>query len=126
MGKICTWIPSLLCCIFFFSCQSQQETTVKKIDKATLRAEAVDKKAQLVDVRTPGEYEKGHIGNAININVNGPNFQEQILKLDKQQPIYLYCKKGARSNKAVQLAKELGFLTIYDYSGGYNDWIRSK
>jgi len=91
-----------------------------------MQAEALGQDVQLVDVRTPEEYALGHIGNAININVNAPDFKERISQMDKEAPIYLYCKKGGRSNRAVGMLQELGFHTIYDYSGGYDDWTTSE
>ncbi len=91
-----------------------------------MQAEALGQGVQLVDVRTPEEYAKGHIGDAVNINVNASDFEERISQMDKEAPIYLYCKKGGRSNRAVGILQDLGFETIYDYSGGYDDWIKSE
>lgn len=119
-------LVSMVCCLLCFSCQPQKENSIKKIDKATLQAEALGQDVQLVDVRTPEEYAKGHIGDAVNINVNASDFEERISQMDKEAPIYLYCKKGGRSNRAVGILQDLGFETIYDYSGGYDDWIKSE
>lgn len=89
-----------------------------------MKAETRGKDVQLVDVRTPREYELGHIDGAINYNVKDSlTFLKQISVLNKKKPVYLYCKMGGRSNKAAQILKEKGFLTIFDYSGGYDDWI---
>ncbi|TMU54782.1 rhodanese-like domain-containing protein [Flagellimonas algicola] len=120
------YLASIVCCLLCFSCQPQKKTSIKKIDKATMQAEALGQDVQLVDVRTPEEYAKGHIGDAININVNASNFKEQISQMDKQAPIYLYCKMGGRSNRAVGILQELDFQTIYDYSGGYDDWTTTE
>ena len=79
---------------------------------------------QLVDVRTPEEYAAGYIGEAVNYNIiDSETFLRQIEGLDKEEPVYLYCKMGGRSNRAAILLKEKGFTAIYDYSGGYNDWV---
>ncbi len=122
MGKFFSFAFVAICFFTFDSCQSQQTEVVQKIDKAALKKKVVGKQVQFVDVRTSREYEDGHIDDAVNIDVNDPKFKDQISKLDKNRPIYLYCKKGGRSKRAANILKELGFRQIYDYSGGYDDW----
>ena len=108
--------------LWAFSCHTQQEPFVKKIDKATIQSEVIGKDVQLVDVRTPMEYGQGHIDDAVNFNINDEGFLNQIEKLDKNKPVYLYCKLGGRSNRAAELLKSKGFTQIFDYTGGYDDW----
>lgn len=81
-----------------------------------------DSQAVLVDVRTPAEYEKGHITGAININYFAPDFEGKIQILDKEKPIYLYCQSGNRSGKAAAKLKDLGFKHIRDLGGGMIQW----
>ncbi|MEW2920926.1 rhodanese-like domain-containing protein [Muricauda sp. ANG21] len=122
MGKIAQLV--LLSFAFFwgFSCDSQQKPFIKKINKAKVQSEVIGKQVQLVDVRTPMEYNQGHIDDAVNFNVNDEGFVKQIETLDKTKPVYLYCKMGGRSNRAAELLKSKGFTQIYDYTGGYSDW----
>lgn len=111
--------------IVLIGCQSSQESTITKIDKDYLIENAIGKNVQLVDVRTEEEYEIGRIDDAVNFNVvQGEKFLEQIKTLDKSKPVYLYCKAGGRSNRAAELLKSEGFTQIFDYSGGYNDWVQ--
>ncbi|OQD44018.1 sulfurtransferase [Croceivirga radicis] len=121
-------ILKVLCAALSFiqlgACQDNNDVVVTKVDKAFLKTHAIGKEVQLIDVRTPQEYGVGHIDDAKNINVGSPDFVQQIQGLDKEEPVYLYCKMGGRSNKAAQLLKKQGFTKIYDYTGGYNDWIK--
>jgi len=117
-------ILALLGGFLFFNCQSQTGITITKIDKDYLKKNVLGKDVQLVDVRTKEEYKAGHIDDAVNFNiVQRSAFLVQVESLDKNEPVYLYCKAGGRSNRAAQLLKERGFLKIFDYSGGYNDWV---
>ena len=116
---------SLVCGLLMLSCQPKEKSTITKIDKQTLIENALDKDVQLIDVRTPQEFAAGSIGQAINLNINDANFSGLILDLDKEKPVYLFCKKGGRSNRAAHIFKENGFTNIYDYSGGYDDWVKS-
>lgn len=106
------------------SCQTSQEGTITKVTKTDLQKNVIGKDVQLVDVRTFEEYEAGHIDDAVNFNIiDSETFVSQISNLNQEEPVYLYCKMGGRSSRAAELLKEKGFKKIYDYSGGYNDWV---
>ncbi|MGO3182607.1 MAG: rhodanese-like domain-containing protein [Aequorivita sp.] len=77
---------------------------------------------QLLDVRTPEEFVEGHVANAKNIDVLEDDFNEKVKNLDKDQPVYLYCRSGNRSTKASSILKDMGFKEIYDMKGGFLLW----
>ena len=78
--------------------------------------------AILLDVRTPGEYQAGHIRNAFLANwSNEAEFKTRVEALDKKRPVYTYCLSGARSNAATQYLRENGF-TAFNLSGGTLAW----
>ncbi len=83
-----------------------------------------DKKIQLVDVRTAAEVKStGKINGAKVMDYSSPDFKTQIEKLDKNKPVIVYCAAGGRSPRAAALMVKMGFKTVYDYSGGMNDWL---
>ncbi|GGD54980.1 hypothetical protein GCM10011361_21910 [Muriicola marianensis] len=75
-------------------------------------------KYTLIDVRTPEEFDAGHLENAININWYDEDFAEQVSDLPKGNTIYVYCQKGGRSAMAASVLDSLGYRTI-DLTGGY-------
>ena len=77
---------------------------------------------QLIDVRTPEEFSEGHLENAQNMNYYDDDFKQQLSVLDKNQKVYVYCKKGGRSASAAELLSEMGFTEIYDLEGGIDNW----
>jgi rhodanese-related sulfurtransferase len=79
---------------------------------------------QLVDVRTPDEYASGYIKNAINIDIKGNNFIEGAVLLNKSKPVYVYCVKGVRSQKAAETLRDAGFSQVYNYKGGFGEWTK--
>jgi len=85
-----------------------------------------NKTAQLIDVRTEGEFTKGHIKNAKNVDFNNSDFQTQISKLDKNKPVYIYCLSGGRSSAAIRNMSKLGFKEIYELNGGMMKWRASN
>lgn len=83
---------------------------------------------QLIDVRTPEEYARGYIMNARNVNVYDKDFEQQIdrLALDKNEPVFVYCKAGGRSANAVKQLRTMGFKLIFDLQGGLIAWENLK
>jgi thioredoxin 1 len=78
--------------------------------------------APVVDVRTPDEFSQSHLKNAVNININDENFPNQIGKLDKNKPVFVYCLSGSRSSYAARFMLSQGFKTVYDLTGGMIKW----
>lgn len=77
---------------------------------------------QLIDVRTPEEFAEGHIEGAQNIDFKADDFLEQFSRIDKDRPVYIYCRSGKRSSDAAEQLSELGFPKIIDLKGGYLAW----
>ncbi len=80
----------------------------------------------LVDVRTPSEYNAGHLKNAENINWMGDTFAEQFEAVSKDQPVYVYCKVGGRSLKAAEWLLANGYKNVTNLSGGYDAFLQKK
>lgn len=78
--------------------------------------------SQLLDVRTPAEFQEGHIAHALNLNIHGERFAAEIQKLDKSRPVMVYCAKGGRSANAAEQLKRAGYPEVYDLSGGMEAW----
>ena len=77
----------------------------------------------LLDVRTPGEVSQGYIEGAQNINISTwEEFKAGVDKLDKTEPVMVYCKVGGRSHKAAVYLVESGFTQVYDIKGGILAW----
>ena len=106
-----------------FGTKSQASDKITILDKRVYANAITGNKVLLVDVRTSGEFNSGHIKKAINIDLfNAANFQKSFEKLDKEKPVYLYCRSGARSQKAAKKLVGMGFSKIYDLKGGYMRW----
>lgn len=82
---------------------------------------------QIVDVRTKKEIKaNGMIEGAINIDYDASYFKEEMMKLDKNAAVMVYCRSGARSGKAAMMLKQWGFTKIYDMDGGYNAYLKEN
>ncbi len=110
-----------ICTCLTLGVSAQQLPSVKKIEVASLQKKIV-RNIQLVDVRTPKEYNEGHIGNAINIDFNAPDFEANIQKLNKNKRVYIYCRTGNRSVKASEKMRALGFRKLYVLPVGMEGW----
>lgn len=105
------------------SCNGQTNKSIKSLAPVSFSKEiGMIENPQLIDVRTPEEFNAGHILDAENINWLGDNFVSDVEKLDKSKPIFVYCKSGGRSAKAAAKLEELGFKNIYELQGGILKW----
>lgn len=78
------------------------------------------RKAQLIDVREPQEFDRGHILGARNIPVS--QMRQRLVEMRKDKPVYLYCQGSSRSTRAAQLLHKKGFSDIYQLKGGFKKW----
>lgn len=86
----------------------------KKVDLK----EVISGGAIIVDVRTKGEYQSGHLKNSINIPVN--NLEQNLKKLNKDKAIITCCASGARSASARRILKANGYEQVYNGGSWYN------
>jgi phage shock protein E len=97
---------------------SADEPTLLAADEAV--AVLAEDDVEVIDVRTPEEYEEGHVIGAQLIDFQSDDFQQQIDELERDQAYVLYCRTGNRSGQAAELMHELGFTDVYD-AGAYVD-----
>lgn len=79
---------------------------------------AIRSGALLVDVRTPAEYEQGHLEGALLIPHDQVAARASELGEDKERAIVLYCRTGNRSSQAKKALEGLGFTNVMN-AGGY-------
>lgn len=115
---------------FFTACTNaqtpeQKANAVIENVNATEFAKLIEEgNGSLIDVRTPGENAAGNIEGSTLININGGTFNEDIQKLNKDVPVYVYCRSGARSMSAARKMEAEGFTKIYNLDGGYISWSK--
>lgn len=78
------------------------------------------RKAQLVDVREPKEFDGGHILGARNIPSS--QMRQRFKEIRSDKPVYLYCQNSARSARTALLLKKKGYTQIYQLKGGFRQW----
>ncbi len=77
--------------------------------------------AILMDVRTPAEFDAGHIQGSVNVDYENVNFESEVNKLDASKTYFVYCRSGNRSSKAIPIMKNIGIENIYDLQGGVSN-----
>ncbi len=76
----------------------------------------------LLDIRTPKEYNEGHIENAHLLDIKSSDFEEKLKNMDKDKEYIIYCKSGMRSDKASKIMTKHGFKNVTNIIGGINKW----
>ena len=79
-------------------------------------------KAVVIDVCEANEYAAGHVGGAKNIPLNQLEEKLPGVVKNKALPVILVCQSGARSNRAVAIAKKLGYEQAQSLAGGLGAW----
>ena len=113
----------LVISLVFISCNNKKTNSVQSIAPKEFAAKIKKtENPQILDVRTPDEFESEHIENAVNLNWNSDDFAAKAATYDKAKPVFVYCLSGGRSKKAAKKLNELGFTTVYELDGGFLNW----
>ena len=99
-----------------------QNATIKQVNPAKFQQLIKNPKGVLLDVRTQSEFGNGHIANSGQLNYYAFDFKKRLLLLPKNEPIYLYCNTGYRSEKAAEILVENGYKNVYNLEHGIMDW----
>jgi len=102
--------------------QTQGKTERHLISPAEFKEKVDSGEYMIVDIRTPEEFQAGHVKGAINVDFYSPDFKSKVAKLNRNKKYLYYCRSGHRSGQASALAKELGFNVAYELKGGINAW----
>ncbi len=125
--------------LFFGACTSSPESSntdeetvevnkqriIETIDVATFKQKMEDGKVQIVDVRSPNEWDEGIIPGAHLIDIYDDNFRANLSVLNGDSPILVYCKSGGRSGKASKIMYKMGFPEVYNLDGGITAWQKA-
>ncbi|MFZ9472347.1 MAG: rhodanese-like domain-containing protein [Sediminibacterium sp.] len=113
--------------LFFVACaqnnvNTQNTQQTQTISASQFKAAIAKPGVQILDVRTAGEFQSGHIQNALQANWNdAKEFQDRTQHLDKSKPVYVYCQAGGRSAAAQSFLTEKGY-TVVNLEGGMSNW----
>jgi rhodanese-related sulfurtransferase len=94
-------------------------TVVTPDEAAKLIAE---KKATVLDIRTPEEFAAGHIAGAVNIDFNAEGFDQKIGALDKSKTYIVHCQGGGRSGRSMPVFETAKFKNILHLQSGFKGW----
>jgi rhodanese-related sulfurtransferase len=95
---------------------------IRKVDSAGLQA-AQKAGAQVIDVRSPGEFQLGHIPGAVNVPVE--QIQSAAGGWSRTASYVVYCASGERSAEAQSILQGMGFKNVADLTGGIAAWTGS-
>ena len=79
---------------------------------------------QVIDVRSPGEWKKGHVPGAHHIFV--PELRKRMNELDRNKPTAVYCGSGYRASIATSILKTAGFNELWNVPGSWEAWKKAK
>jgi len=130
MSRIIHVLISIILLSVVASCGSQNvmETSIQNVGvDAAKELVAQDESVVVLDVRTPEEYEAGHIQGALNINIRNENFSNMVSMLDRNKTYMVHCSanvENGRTDKSLKIMNNLGFKKLLDMSGGIVAWTQ--
>jgi hydroxyacylglutathione hydrolase len=98
-----------------------QPEQVPQLSPGELEEVNARKKVQVVDVRAPDEWNRGHLPGAIHIPLAA--LPDRIGELDRALPIVLHCQGGGRSSIAASFLRSRGVEDVSNLAGGYDRWV---
>ncbi|MEW9109943.1 MAG: FAD-dependent oxidoreductase [Cytobacillus gottheilii] len=96
--------------------ENQLHGLYKEVKVSQVR-DLVEGNAFIIDAREKGEYQAGHLKNAVNIPLS--EFRDRLDEIPTDQPVYIHCRSGQRSYNMVMALNNLGYENIYNISGSY-------
>ena len=121
MKKLILAVASVISATLFLTACSS-DNAAQKVSPKEFSEVIADPTIVILDVRTPQEFAEGHLANAINIDFQSGNFEQEIASLDKTKTYAVYCRSSNRSGQAVKVMAKAGFTSMYDMDGGIIDW----
>jgi rhodanese-related sulfurtransferase len=115
-------LGSIAALVFLLTGCGSTSGSNSKVGAADFSAKTQEAGVVTIDVRTAGEFMTGHVQGAINIDVEGMQFDTEIAKLDKSVTYAVYCKSGRRSGIATAAMADAGFTSLFDLEGGVGAW----
>ena len=117
----------IICLGLFLDSLSAQESTRVKAVSAKGAADLIEKHKgdndfAILDIRTPGEFQSGHLAKSLLIDFYSKNFADQLSRLDKEKTYLIYCRSGNRSTRSLEIFKKLKFQNVYHVSSGIRAW----
>ncbi len=105
-------------------CQEKHRIQFPNDFEKTIRA---SNPLHLIDLRTKGEFEAGHIKKSIHIDFLRADFEDYIKGIySKKTSLVLYCQSGKMSEDAANYLNELGYENIITLKGGFEKWISNS
>ncbi len=126
------WMATLLAllCGAAVSMASADMSVVQTISpsqfKELLDRHRGDPDVVLLDVRTPKEFQDGHIQGALLLDYYSSDYVERLKGLDREKTYLIYCRSGNRSGKSLAIFEKMGFRRAYHMDTGVIGWSREK
>ena len=104
-----------------FAFEAASPEDVLNISATELERLMRDRRVQLIDVRTPGEFEALRVSGSLNVPLDRLE-AEQLTRLRREEPLYCICQTGTRSQIAARRLRSAGFPHVVHVDGGTNAW----
>lgn len=113
------WIIGMILIVVLSACGKDNEG-YKDISPDEAKELIDNKEVIVLDVRTPEEFQEGHIPNATLLPLQ--ELEQRLKELDKDESYLVVCRSGNRSAQASDILMNNGFTSIYNMTSGMSGW----
>lgn len=118
-------MKSIFCSFLVFLSLFVQAQEVIHLNAKSFQEKIQSVDGVILDVRTHKETRLGIISNASIVDYYDLNFSNKIKLIQKDKPVFVYCRSGGRSSKAAEQLLEQGQREVYNLKGGISAWQRA-
>ncbi len=120
------WASTFLLTLLSFTAAAEKTPTISQIQLVELLSQPDNTTYVVLDVRTPREFNAGHIEGAINISHNTISNNLAILDKYKNKTVVVHCRSGMRALSAEKVLKKNGFSNLRHLEGDMLGWVKAK
>lgn len=100
--------------------QESQQADYENISVNEAKNMILTEEVNVVDVRTPQEYEEGHVPNSTLLPLQ--ELEDRYAELNPEDKLVIICRSGNRSAQASEFLISKGYTNVYNVVGGMNSW----
>lgn len=116
LGSLLLWSPQA----------AESAAAVAQLSAREFARRAAEPGVIIMDVRTARELKGGRIRGALHLDIAAPDFEDKLARLDRKATYLIYCASGARSARACQQMKALGFAQVFNLDRGLLAWQTAR
>jgi len=109
--------------VFNYSCKDEAKSEIQVVSTEEMQEFSKINDVKLANIKSSDSTNENLIEDSQNIDYLSPNFDNEIIKLDKSKPVIVFCKSSNDSVKCEEKMENAGFVKIYEVNESIAKWV---